>query len=491
MYRSWSLGVEEQFYLLFPFAAALCARKPRLALWLAIAVCAASIGACLGLQLGASAWFEPDAAFYLMPTRAWQLLSGVGLCLLHHHRRDRPSVGTTLGDEEVKAAAGWLPATSSMVSVRMGSTFITRLAVLWARLVPRAARLLLLEAVSVSLLAFGLSSSRGSAFLPLGNAFFPIPFALPAVFGTLGYIAVGHMARESGRSVTGERDGIFLSVDVVEAEVPSLWVPRCNVRLPLPLLNHFLERPACVYVGQLSYAIYLWHWPIFVLLRWSVGFYCSLWRLSAVAATLMLSVASHHFIEKPVQRLGTKRRRLVTALPLLMAALTAGLLFALRGPLLGRWSLAPPPSGSAPSRLSNSTHVLPRTHHFASTCACTSSSRVAAAALLGRGVRNKSGWVPYNADSAQVCYSSLGYTLSYRADCESNLIGGRDRLGGCRSSRDSARSVFMVSGVRGSSSSVRIHPSPPPHICISCKSLFLPECCAARRLARVQLRACH
>ena len=70
--HTWSLAVEEQFYLLFPLALVFVARRaPKLlkaALWLAAL---ASFGACLFLMRNHQA-----AAFYLPATRAYELLLG-------------------------------------------------------------------------------------------------------------------------------------------------------------------------------------------------------------------------------------------------------------------------------------------------------------------------------------------------------------------------------------------------------------------------------
>jgi len=71
----WSLGIEEQFYILFPAIALLCARGSRkLYPVVLIALCAASLVASQ-LMLGK----DPALAFYLLPFRGYELLMG---CLL-------------------------------------------------------------------------------------------------------------------------------------------------------------------------------------------------------------------------------------------------------------------------------------------------------------------------------------------------------------------------------------------------------------------------
>lgn len=66
----WSLAVEEQFYLLLPLALWMLPRR-----WRALGVAAATLGS-LALYLALYPR-SPGAAFYLLPTRAWELGLGV------------------------------------------------------------------------------------------------------------------------------------------------------------------------------------------------------------------------------------------------------------------------------------------------------------------------------------------------------------------------------------------------------------------------------
>lgn len=70
--HTWSLAVEEQFYLLYPLL--LMALRHRLRDRLAMALMLLS-GASLVVG-GVLAWFDPSAGFFLLPSRIWELALG-------------------------------------------------------------------------------------------------------------------------------------------------------------------------------------------------------------------------------------------------------------------------------------------------------------------------------------------------------------------------------------------------------------------------------
>jgi len=72
--HTWSLAVEAQFYLLYPIFIALVWRFWKTLKALTIAVLLMFL-ASLALNLLLSQW-EPSAAFYLLPTRGWELAAG-------------------------------------------------------------------------------------------------------------------------------------------------------------------------------------------------------------------------------------------------------------------------------------------------------------------------------------------------------------------------------------------------------------------------------
>ncbi len=67
--------------------------------------------------------------------------------------------------------------------------------------------------------------------------------------------------------------------------------------------GRFLSIKPLVFVGLMSYSLYLWHWPIFAFFRYwelvphSVGF-----RFALVGAGFVVAVASYYMVEQPFRR---------------------------------------------------------------------------------------------------------------------------------------------------------------------------------------------
>jgi peptidoglycan/LPS O-acetylase OafA/YrhL len=76
--HTWSLAVEEQFYVFFPICLILLLRFGRLYQFLFVAFIA-----CLSILAANWGWrHDPEANFYLLPTRAWELMAGSMLAFI-------------------------------------------------------------------------------------------------------------------------------------------------------------------------------------------------------------------------------------------------------------------------------------------------------------------------------------------------------------------------------------------------------------------------
>ncbi len=219
----WSLGVEEQFYLLWPLlvlAAAVLAGRQARAVRPVVLV---SFIAVLLLSLGFGVWFtagDPQAAYFVTPTRMWELAAGGVLAVVLTDRQPRPAL-----------AAG--------------------------------------------LQLAGLAAMIGAAALLDPGTPMPGTAAAIPVLGALAFIA--------GGAVPG---------------LERVWALR-PVRL----------------VGDVSYSLYLWHWPLIVFARDLTGHPigpCT--GAVVVAASLLAATASYLLVEQPLRRLRLRRPRRVIVL---------------------------------------------------------------------------------------------------------------------------------------------------------------------------------
>jgi peptidoglycan/LPS O-acetylase OafA/YrhL len=86
--HTWSLGVEEQFYLFYPLFVILLNRYLKRYFWHAIFI---AFIVSFGVNVFSVEW-KPWATFYLLPTRAWQLLLGAMVIPLAQCWRRRPLI---------------------------------------------------------------------------------------------------------------------------------------------------------------------------------------------------------------------------------------------------------------------------------------------------------------------------------------------------------------------------------------------------------------
>lgn len=211
--HTWSLSVEEQFYLIYPLVVFLLFRFARKMI-LPVLLVGALLSFCLCLY---ATYTHPAAAFYFLPMRAWELAAGGILSIL----------GTSESVRIGRRGARWL---------------------VFAGLVLIIAGYILMEAAS-----------------------FPGYQALLPVAGSMLIIQFG-----GGASCPASK-----------------------------LLS---SRPL-VYIGKMSYSLYLWHWPVIVFGKaCSLKYDIDLNVVVIVSIILLLSVLSYHFVENPARR----SKRIVT-----------------------------------------------------------------------------------------------------------------------------------------------------------------------------------
>lgn len=90
-----------------------------------------------------------------------------------------------------------------------------------------------------------------------------------------------------------------------------------------------LENKVITYIGDLSYIIYLWHWPVLTITR---SYYSQLGTqevLLVIALTTLLSVLTHHFFENPVRysQMLSRRPKITVGAGTIAIAATATTLF--------------------------------------------------------------------------------------------------------------------------------------------------------------------
>lgn len=97
---------------------------------------------------------------------------------------------------------------------------------------------------------------------------------------------------------TDDKGRLSFGLPLVEITVLYilLWL-HCR---PQELLSRTLACPPLVYVGQLSYGLYLFHYPAMEYLKLQHPWWFTL--LAGTAVAFVLAVFSHHFIEQPIRR---------------------------------------------------------------------------------------------------------------------------------------------------------------------------------------------
>ena len=76
-------------------------------------------------------------------------------------------------------------------------------------------------------------------------------------------------------------------------------------------ITRFLESRFMQFLGRISYALYLWHWPLLIILVSYTGYDAQaqpLFGVAIIAASVVMAWLSNRFIERPLRQTGRPRR---------------------------------------------------------------------------------------------------------------------------------------------------------------------------------------
>jgi peptidoglycan/LPS O-acetylase OafA/YrhL len=243
--HTWSLGIEEQFYLVWPALLLLCglgvAGASRRSLRLLKLACCGLLVLSLTLFVMLHWRGQPDRAFYLTPARFWELSAGSLAYLFHRGSGTARDLGKRLP----------------------------------------------IEAVRGPLSLVMLASMTGLLFVP--------------------------------------ESWSLLSTIIITILSASLLV----LAQPKSFTGRLLCLPLSVSIGLLSYSLYLWHWPVIVLFRWTVGV-----ELRTIPAILLITALLTFFSYRLETRFRFAKQGGASILLYPLTALIAsGWLALLQGPL--------------------------------------------------------------------------------------------------------------------------------------------------------------
>ncbi|MFJ4066657.1 acyltransferase family protein [Pseudomonas sp. NPDC089996] len=153
------------------------------------------------------------------------------------------------------------------------------------------------------------------------SAYFSLLARMPE-FLLGGVVAVGLRHREMPVQlavVLGLLGAALLTISFVlidNSQFPGYWsvLPCVGAALVIAArrgpVNRLLSIPVLVWIGGISYSLYLWHWPVLAFIRYYVGQYelSEGWLLVALVASFVLAWLSCRFIEQPARKLSAVRR---------------------------------------------------------------------------------------------------------------------------------------------------------------------------------------
>jgi peptidoglycan/LPS O-acetylase OafA/YrhL len=200
--HTWTLSLEEQFYILFPLVCAFLYKFNKKTIGVGLFILAL-ISFLLGISLIDS---HPQHCFYLLPTRAWELISGTLLAIY----LPRYPIARKIGD---------------------------------------------------ALTTIGLLAIMSAMLFFDSEINFPGAWTLVPVFGAMAIITGGNSAKG--------------------------------------VASRVLRSKTFVFIGVISYSLYLWHWPLFAFSKTVFLDISTTFSIILCIASIGLAYLSWRFIENP------------------------------------------------------------------------------------------------------------------------------------------------------------------------------------------------
>ncbi len=87
------------------------------------------------------------------------------------------------------------------------------------------------------------------------------------------------------------------------ASISSCAVISCVAQVPNHFLTKFLSLPPLTYLGKISYSVYLWYWPTLLVISYSYTNLSGFWLFIARVATVVaIATISYYLVEKRIRR---------------------------------------------------------------------------------------------------------------------------------------------------------------------------------------------
>ncbi|NJM05578.1 serine hydrolase [Candidatus Gracilibacteria bacterium] len=239
----WSLAIEEQFYLVWPLV--FIGGMYLLRRWGMLVVVV--LGACASLTLMAQLYepgSDPSRIYYGTDTRVGAILIGAALALVWSPWRwaEKSGARSQESEDQNKEQRSWITEQGSRIT----------------------------------------------------HYFFEL-FGLLALLGLL-----------IGYSVLNESHPWLYPGGFVIISLATMLVIMAVTHPQGQLLARLLELAPLRWIGERSYGIYLWHWPIFMVTRPQIDLPYEGWlvQTARIAAVIGMAALSYHCVEQPFRRHG-------------------------------------------------------------------------------------------------------------------------------------------------------------------------------------------